>query len=145
MTEPFTVGPVTAAEIVDLRWRVLRVGQLRATAVFDGDDLPTSRHFAAEADGRVIGCATFFLNTFDGESAWQLRGMATDSDWHGRGVGRAVLDASGAAVAAAGPRLLWCNAREAAVGFYRRVGWTVASDRFDVPGYGPHFRMWRRP
>ncbi len=141
---PFTVRPVAAAEILDLRCRVLRVGLPPETAAFDGDDLPTSRHFAATAAGGVVGCATFFLNAVDAEPAWQLRGMATDPAWHGRGVGRAVLTDGGAAVAAVGPRLLWCNAREAAVGFYQRLGWTVCSDRFDVPLFGPHFRMWTR-
>ncbi len=70
--------------------------------------------------------------------------MATDPAWHGRGVGRAVLTAGGAAVAAVGPGLLWCNAREAAVGFYQRLGWGVCSEQFDVPQFGPHYRMWTR-
>lgn len=143
-TTDFTVRPVPLDDVVDLRQRVLRPGRPRETAIFDGDDLPTSRHFAAvDAAGQVVGCASCHLNTDQGEPAWQLRGMATDPSWVGRGVGRAVLEAGEATVVAAGPRRLWCNARLAAVGFYERLGWTVCSDLFDIPDVGPHHRMRR--
>jgi GNAT superfamily N-acetyltransferase len=57
-----------------------------------------------------------------------------------------VRDATPAAPApaAAPPPLLWCNARETAIGFYQRNGWTVESDRFDVPTVGPHVKMLKR-
>ena len=140
----FTVRPVPAGAIIDLRHRVLRPGLPRATAMFDGDHLPTSHHLAAvDIGGHVIGCASFHLNEHDGEPAWQLRGMATAPDWRGRGVGRRVLSAGEAAVTAVGPRLMWCNAREGAVGFYQRLGWAVCSNRFDT-SVGPHYRMRKR-
>lgn len=43
----FVARRATPAEIVDLRWRVLRGGLPRPEAVFPGDDLPTSLHYAA--------------------------------------------------------------------------------------------------
>ena len=73
-----------------------------------------------------------------------MRGVATDPDWAGRGVSRRVLAAGEATVVAvAGPALLWCNARQSAIGFYQRLGWAVCSAVFDVPLVGPHFRMTR--
>ncbi|MDQ4090113.1 MAG: GNAT family N-acetyltransferase, partial [Actinomycetota bacterium] len=44
-------------------------------------------------------------------------------------------------VAGAGGSELWCNARMAAVGFYRRAGFEVVSEEFDVPGIGAHVVM----
>jgi ribosomal protein S18 acetylase RimI-like enzyme len=41
------------------------------------------------------------------------------------------------------PLRLWCNAREPAVGFYRRMGWRVISERFHIETAGPHFKMSR--
>jgi predicted GNAT family N-acyltransferase len=141
----FHVRPVPAGAIVDLRHRVLRPGRPRETAMFDGDDLPTSHHFAAiDGGGRIIGCASFHLNPFEGEPAWQLRGVATDAGWVGRGVGRRVLTAGEADVLGRTPRLMWCNARAEAVGFYERLGWSVCSETFDVPFVGPHYRMRKR-
>ena len=46
-------------------------------------------------------------------------------------------------VAESGGAELWCNARLPAVGFYRRGGFEVVSDEFDVPGIGPHVVMAR--
>ena len=65
--------------------------------------------------------------------------MATRADFVRRGVGAALLIF---AVDALRPApLLWCNARIGAVPFYRRLGWRVVSDVFDVPTVGPHVRM----
>ena len=141
--DSFTVRQIPAEAIVDLRHRVLRAGMPRHTAVFKGDELATSVHLAAvDAADQVVGCASFHLSEDEGQSAWQLRGMATDPAWCGRGVGRAVLTAGEAIVIAGdGPRRLWCNARLIAIGFYQRLGWAVCSELFDIPHAGPHHRM----
>ena len=132
-------------EIMDLRHEVLRHGLPRESAVFDGDNAPTSRHYAAIHDGRAVGCATLHLNQWEGEPAWQLRGMATDPPFRGRGVGRALLQWVESDARAAGPvRLLWCNARAPAVPFYQSQGWAIRSDLFDIPTAGPHRRMTKR-
>jgi predicted GNAT family N-acyltransferase len=40
---------------------------------------------------------------------------------------------------------IWCNARVSAMGFYRKAGWTVESEEFEIEGVGPHVRMlWAR-
>jgi N-acetylglutamate synthase-like GNAT family acetyltransferase len=140
-----TVRAVSAEAIIDLRHRVLRAGLPRHTAMFVGDDLPTSRDFAAvDSAGHIVGCATFHLNQHEGEPAWQLRGMATDAGQCGRGIGRQVLTTGEAAVTAIGPRLLWCKARQRAVGFYERLGWSICSEPFEIADAGPHFQMRKR-
>jgi ribosomal protein S18 acetylase RimI-like enzyme len=70
--------------------------------------------------------------------------MATEPDVRGRGFGALVLDACVAHAAAAGGAELWCNAREPAIGFYRRAGFEVVSEPFEVPGIGSHVVMARR-
>jgi GNAT superfamily N-acetyltransferase len=132
-------------EIIDLRHAVLRKGFPREAAMFAGDDEPTTRHFAAVADGRVIGCATIHLNSYDGQAAWQLRGMAVEQGFRSRGVGSLLLDAVEQSVRQDSPiRLMWANARTPARPFYQRNGWAVVSEEFVVPESGPHFRMVRR-
>lgn len=140
-----TVRAVPVDELLDLRHRVLRPGRPRETASLPGDDLPTTRHFAALDGDRVVGCATFLASALEGEPAWQLRGMATDPGSRGRGVGRTLLaDAAGALARDRGPTLFWCNARTSARGFYERLGWTVISGECPIEGVGPHVKMsWR--
>jgi len=135
-------------EIVDLRHAILRAGLPRSEAIFPGDADATSRHYAAvdPAIGRVVGCATVHLNTWLGQPAWQLRGMATDPAVRGIGVGRRLLqflEQDLAADLAASPQL-WCNARTPATGFYQRMGWSIVSDVFEIPTAGPHVRMVKR-
>jgi len=131
-------------EILALRHAVLRPGLPSESAAFDGDDASDTHHFGA-FDGRVaVGCLSFMRRDRDG-AAHQLRGMATAAAMRGAGVGRALLAfAEEVLVAETRIRGLWCNARVESLGFYERMGWTVVSEVFDVPGVGPHRVMVRR-
>jgi len=130
--------------ILPLRQLVLRPGKPPETARFPGDELPDTRHYAAFDGDAVVGCATFLASELDGERAWQLRGMATDPGWQGRGAGRALLDVAYAELAGTGVRAFWCNARTSAAGFYEKMGWRVISPEWVIEGIGPHVKMsWR--
>ena len=131
-------------EIFDLRHRVLRPGFSVADAQYEEDQLATTRHVGAFANGRAVGCATLLLNEWDGEPAWQLRGMGIEKTHRGSGVGSRVLEVVERVAVSDGPSLLWCNARVLAVRFYERVGWRVMSGEFDVPTVGPHVKMMKR-
>jgi len=136
-----TLRRATVGEILLLRRDELRPGLSLDEARFVGDDDPGSRHFGAflAATGENIGCASFLPAPFQARAAHQLRGMATRADYVRRGVGAALLTF---AVDALGPAaLLWCHARIGAVPFYRRMGWRVVSDVFDIPTVGPHVSM----
>lgn len=142
---PVELRPAVLEEIVDLRHAVLRHGLPRSAAIFDQDAEPATRHYAAFAGGRAVCCATFHLNAWEGEPAWQLRGMATDAAFRDRGLGKAILRMAEDGVRDASPvRLLWCNARLPASAFYLAQGWVIRSDEFDIPTAGPHYRMTKR-
>jgi GNAT superfamily N-acetyltransferase len=147
-TSDILIRRASLGEIVDLRHAILRAGLPRDAAVFDGDNDATSRHYAAvmTATGQVVGCATVHLNTWQGEPAWQLRGMATDPAVRSTGIGRALMALLEQDLRADhwAPPQLWCNARTPAIGFYLRMGWTVISDVFEIPTAGPHVRMTKR-
>jgi GNAT superfamily N-acetyltransferase len=144
---PVTLRRAALAEILPLRHRELRPGLPVAAAAFEGDDATATRHFGAflAETGENVGCLSLMAAPWRGEAALQLRGMATRADLARRGIGSALLRFVEADVrATGGPRLLWCNARLAAVPFYEGLGWTVASPRFDIPSVGPHHVMVRR-
>ena len=85
------------------------------------------------------------LAGWEDSPAWQLRGMATDARYRGKGIGTAVLQLAEKTVIATGfSRLLWCNARVPALAFYERQGWRVMSEQFDIPTAGPHRKMLKR-
>ena len=141
------VRPISAADTIDLRHAILRAGLPRETAIFPGDDAPTSRHFGAFIAERLVGVATIhfvpLLDRPDSDAAYQVRGMATAEDARGQGVGSALLAACVAEAAREGGQFLWCNARTPAAGFYTRHGFKVTGGVFDIPIAGPHCRMIR--
>ncbi len=69
--------------------------------------------------------------------------MATEPDVRGAGFGAALVAACIEHAAAHRGGELWCNARMAAVGFYRRMGFEVVGDEFEIAGIGAHVVMVR--
>ena len=140
----YEIRQVTADEmplLYTVRSEVLRPGRPPESAVFPGDDDPTTAHFGAfTPNGKCLGVATLMEN-----KGTQLRGMAVVTEAQGQGVGAALLNAVQEWAVAQGKLLLWCNARLAAVPFYERLGWEIVSEQFDVPAVGPHYIMqWKQ-
>ncbi|HMB95200.1 MAG TPA: GNAT family N-acetyltransferase [Tepidisphaeraceae bacterium] len=142
--EPYLVRRATLEEIIDLRWRILRAGLPRETAIFDGDREPTTIHFAAIHEEKIVGCVTVMHHPWLDKPAWQLRGMAVEPQFQRSGVGQLLLQQVELAVANdPHSHQLWCNARTPAVAFYRKHGWRIFGDEFIIPTAGPHFKMTR--
>jgi GNAT superfamily N-acetyltransferase len=136
-------------EILPLRYAVLCTGRPWAEAVFIGDDDEHTRHYGAfiptPRGGAVVGCVSYMLTQYEGESAWQLRGMATRPDLFRAGVGRRLVGWAQRELLAASPvRVFWCKARVAAITFYEKLGWRVCSEEFVIENYGPHKKMMLR-
>lgn len=129
-------------EVLPLRQAVLIAGTNRVSPEFPGDRDPETVHYGAFEDDRLVGCASFLRSEWEGEPAWQLRGMATDPAYRRRGVGKALLAYVEADLRRTHEiRRLWCNARLGAAEFYARNGWRFASETFEIEGVGPHRRM----
>jgi len=94
--------------------------------------------------GKILGCATALASEWEEEPALQVRGMAVDPEYRGRGIGQALLIEIERLARERGVKTLWANCRTAAVGFYSRSGWSKVSDEFEIPTAGPHFKMVRR-
>ena len=78
----------------------------------------------------------------DGEPGdWRIRGMATAPHARGRGAGTVILQSLIQHAIAHGAARVWCNARTPALSLYQRAGFVVASDEFEPPHIGPHYRM----
>jgi len=142
------IEKVAAADVRPLRSAVLRPGTPPERLVYDGDEARDALHVAGvDDDGRVVGIASLCREPAADEPApvdgWRLRGMATSPEARGRGLGARLLAACFDHVRAHGGGLLWCNAREVALGFYEKQGLETVGERFDIAGIGPHFVMRR--
>ena len=138
---------VLAAEVVPVRWPVLRQGLPRESAIFPGDDAAETQHLGMFVDGLLVCVASIYRAPLpedpDLVDAWQLRGMATIPSAQRQGCGSALVRACIDAAEQAGAKILWCNARRPASAFYLRHGFEILGEEFDIPTAGPHYRMWR--
>lgn len=130
----WTVVELAAAETHPIRLAVLRADTVSKVVVFAEDEWPGARHLGVRDDtGRLVAVSSWIPRGCDarpGSAAVQLRGMATLAHLQGSGVGGALLEAGCASVAADGCRVVWANARDAALGFYLRHGFVVEGDGF---------------
>ena len=141
-----TVARTAVERIIELRRAELRPGRPVEAAAFEGDGDAASRHFGAFLGPEVVGCVSLLPSIWRGEPAYRLRGMAVRADLARRGIGGMLLRFAERALSdELGVERLWCNARLHAAPFYEKHGWVIASERFDIPGVGPHYRMCKMP
>lgn len=149
VSEVVEVVELTSAETHDLRRRVLRENRHDASVRWAGDDDVGTVHLGIRIDGVVVAVSTWLTSdvTAGGTPRTiQLRGMATEPDRAGAGLGGRLLRAGIARAERLGAELVWANARRGALAFYRRAGFTPVGDEFVVsdivPGVGlPHRRI----
>jgi len=70
---------------------------------------------------------------------FQIRAMATCDSVRGKGIGLKLLNSAETCAFDLGAHYLWANARTSATGFYKKAGYTVCGEEFDIQGVGPHF------
>jgi RimJ/RimL family protein N-acetyltransferase/GNAT superfamily N-acetyltransferase len=116
---------------------------LRRAVSADGRrDLPTMRHEldaahgswhlgAVDTTGQVVATSSFFLVPCplrpEAQPAVQLELMAVDPMVQGKGVGTAVLTEAIRRLKATAAVLVWARARDEALPFYERFGFTAAA------------------
>lgn len=134
---PLELREVPLAETRALRREVLRPHQsLEELATHEPAD---SVAFGAFDAGELIAVGLIGREGEPGD--WRVRGMATKPQARGRGAGTRVLQALVEHAVAEGATRVWCNARTPARTLYERAGFSVASEEFEPPDIGPHYRM----
>ena len=124
---------ITAEQCHDLRRRVLRAHQPGADVGFPIDADGRTVHFGVVDADQLVAVSTWGREpcpAYDTESAVRLRGMAVEPAHQGRGIGRLLLAAGLGWAADQGAALVWANARDTALGFYEREGFTCVGDGF---------------
>lgn len=140
------IRAISADETRTLRRLVLRAGMENQTVVFEGDDDLDTVHLGAfDQNGVEVGVSTWLHRSFAPEPdrpALQLRGMATAVELQSRGIGAALLSAGLQHAQNVGVELIWANARDAALGFYSRHGYTTVGEGFiETVTRLPHHRV----
>jgi GNAT superfamily N-acetyltransferase len=142
-----TIREITAAETFAVRQPVLRPGKPIESCIFEGDDLPTTIHLGIYDKGSLAGILSIFEAAnaaFLEMNQFQLRGMAVLPGHQKKGLGEQLVQVAEKMVLDRQGELIWFNAREAAVGFYSRMGYEISGEMFSIPDVGPHYVMFKK-
>lgn len=144
---PITVD-LRPSDTHDLRAHVLRQGTLSADVDFDGDTDHDTFHLGLEVDGELVAISSWMRRSYPdlpAADAYQLRGMATDPAFAGRGLGAQLLAAGLERCLTVGADVVWACGRDAALDFYRRHGFeSVGLGYTDLTTGLPHHDVIRR-
>jgi ribosomal protein S18 acetylase RimI-like enzyme len=99
-----------------------------------------SRHFACYSRGSLVACLV--LRPRENGDV-QMRQVAVAADLQRRGIGKALVEHSEAWARSAGYRRMVLHARETAVPFYERLGYSKHGSRFEEVTL-PHWAMEKR-
>lgn len=131
-------------EVIDLRHEVLREGQSRSSCYYPEDTYKHTIHFVAKLEDKIVGSASVYKEKhpdFSLKQSWRLRGMAVLDEFQGQAIGTHLLETCiNHAIKMKGD-VIWCNARNNAVKFYKQSGFKVIGDEFELPDIGPHFLL----
>lgn len=141
------IKEISAAETRPLRQAILRPHQKAEDLLYTADDHPRSFHLGAFDRAELISVASFLFDShpeFDETPQFRIRGMATQPDYRGRGIGARLLESGLTRINSEGVNFAWCNARETAFAFYEKAGFEYFGEMFEPPGIGPHKVMWKK-
>ena len=126
-----------------LRSKILRNGIPKEDCIFPTDQIEGAFHLGCYIDNEIVTIASFFPKHYQDrkELGYQLRGMATDTSFVGKGYGKELLEFAINYIKNTNAQYIWCNARTSAVKFYEKLNFHTVSSEFEVAGIGPHYEM----
>lgn len=141
-----SIKEITALETFSVRHPVLRPGKNIETCHFDGDNLESTKHFGYFEDEKLAGVASLFQTStplLSEKNQFQLRGMAVLKEFQKKGIGEALVKFAEHNTISRNGKIIWFNAREIAVPFYKKLGYKIISEPFDIGDIGKHYVMYR--
>lgn len=141
------IREISALETFSVRLPVLRPGKPIGTCHFEGDNLETTKHFGYFSDEKLAGIASLFKHPtsfFEETQQFQLRGMAVLPEYQKKGIGDVLVKHAEKDAAERGGKLIWFNAREIAVPFYKKLGYEIIGEPFDIQDIGKHYVMYKK-
>lgn len=142
----FKIKKIKALETYAVRHPVLREGRPLEDCKFDHDEDDTTFHLGLFFENDLIGVVSYMKtehNTLQGNQ-YQLRGMAVLKPYQNKGLGKLLIDKGDSIVRDLKGTIIWCNAREIAVNFYKRNGFEIFGEPFIIPKIGLHYSMYKK-
>ncbi|WP_345005146.1 GNAT family N-acetyltransferase [Snuella lapsa] len=140
----YVIRLIDTISVYKVRQPVLRKGRPIESCVFEGDELETTVHVGVFIAGELVAVSSFLKNKHDkvlSDCQYQLRGMAVLESFQNKGLGGIMLNYGEQLLKNKLTDVIWCNAREVALNFYKKQGYTIVGEPFDIKGIGSHYTM----
>ncbi len=137
-----SVKEIKTEQTYRIREEVLRKG-IDLSSQFTGDFDKESFHLGLFYKNELVSIVSFMKikhNMLNGEQ-YQLRGMATKNKFQGKSFGKILIEKSVKILINKDINYVWCNARVIALNFYKRNGFVIIGEPFEIPQIGKHFLM----
>ncbi|AFH50569.1 Histone acetyltransferase HPA2-like protein [Ignavibacterium album JCM 16511] len=122
----------------DLRWRILRAPWNQPKGSEQDELEGQAIHIIAVEESKVVGCGRVHFNS-DEEA--QIRYMAVENHWQGKGIGNMILAELEKKIIEKGAKKIILHARENVVKFYQNNGYQVVKPSHTLFGAIPHYLM----
>lgn len=143
------IRKISAEDTYSVRQQVLRPGRPLKECFFEGDLEAETIHLGFFDGEKIAGVATYVPRKnaiFDAPFQYQLRGMAVLPEYRGKKLGEKLLFHGEEILKQKNPNiLLWFNAREIAVDFYKKYGYKTIGSPFMIPNVCMHIVMYKNP
>jgi predicted N-acetyltransferase YhbS len=133
-------------EIQQLRNEVLWPHKTFENCILETDRLSTTFHFGVQIEGLTVATVTLQQEKnqrLQQEKQYRLRAMAVREGYRGQGFGDAIVEAGLNHLRELGVEVVWCDARVAALNFYRRLQFEELEEEYEIPIIGLHRFMWK--
>lgn len=147
MLKDYHIQIISAKDTYTIRHPILRKGRPIEDCYFIGDHLASTYHFGIIHHNKLIGVVSFMLKTtplIKEKFQYQLRGMAILKPYQRKGLGKLLIHAGVSHLKKLNINLIWCHARETAVPFYKKNGFEVVGQSFNIPKIGIHYSMYKK-
>jgi len=131
-------SPKELEQYYELRWRILRApwGEPEGSEI-DGIEDQCFHIMVTDSD-KTIGVGRLQYNSADEA---QIRYMAVEKEYEGNGIGRRIVNALEQEAINKNINTLMLDAREPAVGFYQKLGYSIEKKSYVLFDEIQHFRM----
>lgn len=141
-----TIKEIDANKTIDLRHLVLRNDMPREESVFEGDFDNETKHFGAFDEEELVGVVSYHrkkTNTYKVNNVYRLTGLAIIESHQNKGIGKELIEKSLEKIADKKSVFIWCFARDFAVKFYEKQGFSLKIQQVLIPHIGSHRIMFK--
>jgi len=110
------------------------------------DNIKKTFHIGVFLNKELVSTGTFIKennNLFENSiEQYRLRSMGTLKTHQGKNMGKQLIKFGLKILQREKIKLLWCDARKEAIPFYKKLGFNIIGDYYEIPNIGPHKLMY---